>query len=78
MKTKLQKMADKLNDEFRNLLDAEFEKRYGLKLITEFNIFSMKMISYREDEEELTLEQMNFVAGYSEGYAAAMNQVRDE
>ena len=77
MATKLKKMANQLNENFRVCLDTEFEKQFGVNLVTEFNIFSMQLVSYREDEEDLTEEQMTFVKGYSEGYTTAMVQVRE-
>lgn len=75
-KTKLEKLADKLNEEFRSLLPAEMLKRFNIETETYFNIFAMELITTRKDGTDFTPEQMQYLAGYSEGYAAAMKIVK--
>jgi hypothetical protein len=76
MATKLEKMAQQLDANFRNCLDVEFEKRFGIKLCTSWDFASWALVSNREDGQDLTKEQKDFTTGYSEGYLAAMLQVQ--
>lgn len=77
MATKLQKMHNQLNENFRPLIDAAFKGKFGIEIETVFNWGSMRLISVRTDGEPFTPEQEAFLSAYGDGYAAAMNQVRD-
>jgi hypothetical protein len=75
MSTKLDKMRQELENEFRDNLHKAFYEKYKTHLTTEFNIFSMQLMSTREDRQDFTEEQHTFVAGYSEGYGKAISMV---
>jgi hypothetical protein len=70
-------MARQLNDEFRDVLKAEMQKRYGVEIETNLNIFSMNIVSTRVDNEDFTQEQMHFMNDFGDGYSIAMQKVRD-
>lgn len=57
-KTKLEKMHDQLNDEFSGKMDAWIEQTYGVKATTRWNIFSMNLVTTRDDLGEFTAEQL--------------------
>jgi hypothetical protein len=79
MRTKLGKMYNELAESFKQELHAAFQAKYGVALETEFNIFSMQLISKLPDGQDFTPEQHAFVGGYSEGYnkAMALVMIRD-
>ena len=77
MATKLEKMARELNGRFTDELDAAFQVKFGVTLETTWNIFSMQLVSLREDGEDMTPEQHAFVTGYSQGYGKALEMVRE-
>ena len=78
MKTKLQKMADKLNEEFRVELTKIMKEKYSINVQHEFSIISMKLHTYRTDNEDFTVEQMAFIEAYSDGFCTAMELVLKE
>lgn len=73
--TKLDKMRKELENQFRDTLHAAFHEKYGATLTTHFNIFSMQLISEREDGQEFTPEQHAYINGWSDGYSKAVNTV---
>lgn len=77
-RTKLQKAAIKVNDSFRERLDAEMLKRFGIETITTWSIFTMTLATSRADGEKFTRKQYAFMAGFSEGYGQALSILRDE
>lgn len=74
--SKLEKMASKLNNDFRSICDTSMLKRFGVVTKTEFNIFDMQLRTSREDGKTFTSDQSQFLSGFSEGYAEAMNAVK--
>lgn len=75
MTTKLDKMRRELESEFRDALHAAFYEKYKANLSTQFNIFTMQLVSEREDCQDFTQEQHAFIAGWSDGYGKAVNMV---
>jgi hypothetical protein len=73
---KLEKIARQLNDEFRDVLKDEMQKRYGIEIETYWNFISMQIISTRVDKQDFTPEQMQFMKDFGDGYTAAMLKVR--
>lgn len=73
--SKLRKVSQRINDNFSDQLDAAFEKEFETKLNTTFNIIELRKVSRRADGRVLTKEQRDWIAGYSQGYADAMDQV---
>ena len=75
MATKLEKMASKLNEDFRDKLIGEMKNVFGIEVENDFSIFSMQLTTRRVDGEDFTIEEMKYLEGYSNGFAAAMNLV---
>ena len=73
--TKLDKMRKELEAQYSNVLHAAFFEKYGARITTSFNIFSMNLISVREDGVDFTADQLAFIHGWSEGYLKAVNTV---
>lgn len=68
-----EKLGKKLNDSFTDKLTAAFMARFNVALESHFDIFSMRLISVRHDEQPLTQEQHDFIKAYEAGYLDAMN-----
>lgn len=75
MTTKLQKMAVKLNEDFRDELTKIMKEKYSIDVQHEFNIISMRLHTNRIDGQDFTVEQIVFVEAFSEGFAKAMSIV---
>ncbi|MBA3773853.1 MAG: hypothetical protein H0X13_15585 [Ramlibacter sp.] len=75
MTTKLEKCAFRLNDDFSAALGAAFKEKFSRELETNFNIFSMTLISEPADGEPFTPEQKEWVGAYSDGYEQALEAV---
>lgn len=76
--TKLEKIAAKLNDEFRDILAAEVKSRFDIEIETNMNILGLQIVSTRLDGEDFTSEQMQFCQIFQDGYSAAMKIVNRE
>jgi hypothetical protein len=76
MSTKLEKCALRVNDEFTDKLKAAFVAKFDRALETNYNIFSMALISHPADGEPFTQEQKDWVTAFDDGYTAAMEIVR--
>jgi L-cystine uptake protein TcyP (sodium:dicarboxylate symporter family) len=76
--TKLEQCANVVNNAFSEKLNAAFKAKFGIALTTGANLFSMTLVSQREDDEDFTPEQRDWIAAYSDGYAAALKLVRYE
>lgn len=75
-RTKLAKLSDKLNEEFRVRLTDEVAERFGIEVEHRFDFFgSGRLVTTRVDGKEFTPEQHAFIGAYSEGFAAAMGIV---
>lgn len=66
------KFAKKLNADFPQLCNKDFEEKFSVEITTSFNIFSMQMVSRRVDEKDFTKEQFHWLQGFSDGFARAM------
>lgn len=79
MASKLEKMAKQMNENFRILLAEKFKEKFELDIGTTFNVFTLTLVSRREDGQDFTLEQAEFIkafeSGYVSGYVAATDQV---
>ena len=76
MATKLARMAEHLNEEFREVLKMEMKKRYGINIETSSNFFTGCIYSTRTDGAEFTPEQHSFMNSFGDGFAAALIIVR--
>ena len=74
-RTKNQKMIDGLGVSFRLLLTKAMQDRFGIETETSFSIAAMGLSTMRTDGKPFTPVQMQFLAGFSEGYAAATNMI---
>lgn len=75
--TKIEKCHRKINDAFCKTLDAAFQAKFQRECETSFSIFSMRMFSTPKDGGDFTPEQHQWIGAFSDGYATAMNMVRE-
>ena len=73
--TKLEKMARQLNDNFRDCLTAAIGEKFSITTVTEYNFFADRLITKKVDESDFTPNQIQWISAFSDGYAAAKNQV---
>mgnify|MGYP001598132268 CR=1 FL=1 len=77
--TKLERMHNRLNDDFPKVLAKAFWDKFDTPIETTFDIFgTMRMISRRMDGEEFTPDQFAWIEYYSQGYSDAMRMVKTE
>lgn len=77
MTRKLEKCALRVNDGFSDRLSAAFKKQFDRELEVRFNFVSMQLVSAPTDGQPYTPDQHQWVAAFSDGYAAALEIVRD-
>jgi hypothetical protein len=77
MTTKVEKLAKKINESYRDLLAAKFKEKFGLDIVTSFNLGTMSLVSQRMDRRNFTRAQKEFIWTFEAGYIAAMNQVHE-
>lgn len=75
--TKIQKLYNKVNYEFREILDKEFFNKFDEKVVTTYSYMLLRLITTREDEKEFSKEQLNWLQSFSDGYMFAMEQIID-
>lgn len=75
MATAAQKIYRRMNDEFTDSISAAFEEKFKVTVETQWDIFAMRLVTTRRDENPLTKEQYEFIETFSAGYRAAMEQV---
>jgi hypothetical protein len=73
----VEKLHNRLNENFRVLVNEAVKEKFGIEIETNFNIFTMDLMTTRVDEEDFTQEQIDFLKAYEAGYLAAMNQVNN-
>ena len=78
MRRKLDVMADRLNEAFREAMDAAAWTHLAIRTLTSWDIFVDGLVTSRVDGKPLTFNETNFIRGYSAGYADAMDMVRRE
>ena len=76
MTTKLEKMARRLNDEFRYRLADAVKEKFGIEIVTELNIIDLRIHSRRVDDVDFTEEQYAFMQAFEKGYLEALSTVR--
>ena len=75
---KIEKLRRSIREQFTERLHAAVEKRFpGLKVETEWNIFTMNLVSRPTSKKKFTKEQIMFIAGFSDGYAESMGLVHE-
>jgi hypothetical protein len=78
MATKLEKMAEKLNEDFREKIIETMREKFGIEVENNFSIFDMKLYTTRVDGEDFTPEQDAYLEAYSNGFGQAMSIVMKE
>ncbi len=73
---KIEKIRMQINDSFRDHLKAAMKEK-GVDVVTEYSFIAMNLVTRTVDGRNMTPEQMEFMKGFSDGYAAAMVQVTD-
>ncbi len=76
MATKLQNMANELNEDFRNKIIDFMLAKFDIEVENNFDIFSMRLITERVDGKKFTKIQHDLLMAFSEGYGQAMDLVR--
>jgi len=74
---KCKKIIRKINDGFQEALHIAFKDKFGVALVTWFNIIEMRYVTEREDEQPLTQEQHAFIEAFEKGYLAARQLAED-
>jgi hypothetical protein len=72
--TKIEKIHRQINDSFRDHLKEAMADK-GVAVESEWNFMIGNLVTKTVDGKDMTPEQMEFLKGYSEGYASAMRQV---
>lgn len=75
--TKIEKCNRRVNENFRANLHSAFKAKFNLQLETTFSLGTMALVSYLPDDAQITPEQRDFIAAYSDGYCAAMLQISE-
>lgn len=74
--SKLDKMRKELENSFTAELHAAFEKKFGLKIDTTFDLLGgFQMVTRLESGEQFTIDQHAFIQGWSEAFGKAINMV---
>ena len=74
--TKIEKLAKKLNEDFRDILAAEFAEEFDVELESWWNIVKNRMISSRKDGKAFTRKQLDYIQAFESGFTRAMTIVR--
>ena len=69
------KIRKAVHDSFSEKLDAAFFKTFRRKLTTRYDWINMNVVSTPTNGKPFTPKQKAWVAGYSEGYGHAMEQI---
>ena len=72
---KNEKLYDKTNLKFREILDEKFQSKFGIEIKTYYNIFSLGLISERVDGLDFTVEQRDWMNIFEDGYISCMDQI---
>jgi len=72
------KISKALSDQARPLVDLAMKEKFGIETRTCWDFFSDKLVTDRVDGQNFTPKQFAYLAGFSEGYAAAMGVVAME
>ena len=72
MKTKLDKVATRINDAFGAKLVEAFKLKFNREIETQYDIFAMQLISRPADGKLYTVKQKEWVMAFDAGYCAAM------
>jgi hypothetical protein len=76
MATKLQKMAVKLNEDFRTKIVEVMKEKFDIEVENNFNLWHMRLHTTRVDGIAFTPEQFQYLKGYSDGFGDAMDIVK--
>ena len=71
---KIEKIHRRMNDDFRDHLKTAMEQK-GVAVESEWNFFAGHLVTKTVDGKDMTKGQMEYLKGFSDGYANAMNQV---
>ena len=74
--TKVDKIQRKMNEDFRGLLASKINEKFGIKVETEWSLFTMRLMTTKKDGTKFTRKQLDFIGAYSVGYSDAMNLVK--
>ena len=76
MATKLKIMADKLQDDFRELLAEAVKDKFGIEVDSEYSIIAMRLMTTRSDGRDFDEVGHSYIGAYSAGYGDALSLVR--
>jgi hypothetical protein len=72
--TKIEKIHRRMNDSFRDHLREAMTVK-GVAVESEWNFMIDALVTKTVDGKDMTPEQMEYLKGFSDGYAKAMSQV---
>lgn len=73
---KAQKIAKQVNDSFVESVHDLMLDKFGIEIETGWSLLDMVYTSNKADGTDFTIEQINYLAGISDGYATAMNKIQ--
>lgn len=73
---KMDALKIRLNETFRARTDTAFEQVFGVRVLTDWDWGIGGLKTVRLDGQTLTPEQLLWLAGWSDGYADALGQVK--
>jgi hypothetical protein len=73
--TNIRKLYSNVNYNFREVLNIEFKKEFGVDIETYYNFGLNQVVSERKDKELFTPEQNNWMRTFENGYTQAMEQI---
>lgn len=76
MSTNTSKLRKAINAALREIVDREFKARFDCAIETDYNFLNMAVVSVRVDGKKFTKMQNEWLRGFSDGYAHAMDQVK--
>lgn len=73
---KIEKVAQLLNDDFRDHLRARMLDKFGITVKTEYAFLADRLITTREYGADFTPEELTYLEAWSDGYGKALDLVR--
>lgn len=77
MATKLEKMHDKLNKDYRDLVINTMQDKFSIEVENGWSLLDTRLTTTRVDGKNFTKQQKAYMGSFSDGFAAAMNIVSD-
>jgi hypothetical protein len=73
--TKVQKLHQKMNEDFREILKTKMRERHGVEVETTYNFLQGTVATTRTDGRAFTKGQHAWLAAFSDGFSEALRIV---